>query len=153
MRKWIDIVEAALSADLLRKISPNTEQGRKNAETIERLQAEIDAEETRNLSSVPAHLRRFDADSDDWAEEMSWLDYELEQKKKKALERTRRQQRQQQDEWQAKLDGYTQAGRDEYESYLAKAKEFVSKKADKHTSAMEKQRRAIAVMAQRQLKK
>jgi len=139
MRKWIDIVEAALSADLLRKISPNTEQGRKNAETIKRLQAEIDCEETRNLSSVPAHLRRFDADSDDWAEEMSWLDYELEQKKKKALERTRRQQRQQQDEWQAKLDGYTQAGRDEYESYLAKAKEFVSKKADKHTSAMEKQ--------------
>ena len=82
MRKWIDIVEAALSADLLRKISPNTEQGRKNAETIERLQAEIEAEETRKFSSVPAHARRFDADSEDWAEEMRWLDYELEQKKK-----------------------------------------------------------------------
>lgn len=150
MRKWIDIVEAALSADLLRKISPYTEEGRKNAEAIQRLQAEIDAEE-KIPSSVPAHLRRHDTDTDEWQQELRWLEYDLQNKKQASLERRRAEHQKRQQLWQAKLDGYEQEGREQYNDYMAKVQNFVSKQADKRISALEKQRRTIAQMAKRQL--
>jgi len=150
MRKWIDIVEAALSADLLRKISPYTEEGRKNAEEIQRLQAEIDAEE-QIPSSVPAHLRRHDTDTDEWQQELRWLEYDLQNKKQASLERRRAEYQKRQQLWQAKLDGYEQEGREQYNDYMAKVQNFVSKQADKRISALEKQRRTIAQMAKRQL--
>ena len=71
MRHWIDIVEAALSAELLDKVSPYTERGQANAEKIERLQKQIDAEEQNSISNVPISLHHTDEkDEQAWRTDM-----------------------------------------------------------------------------------
>ena len=154
MRHWIDIVEAALSAELLDKVSPYTERGQANAEKIERLQKQIDAEEQNSISNVPISLQHTDEqDEQAWRTDMELLRMELEKKKQSALRALRAEQEKAQEIHQAKLDGYTQAGREEWEDYYDKVKKQVSTFADKHMSTTAKQGKAIAAMAKRQLKK
>ena len=154
MRHWIDIVEAALSAELLDKVSPFTARGQANADKIERLQKQIDAEEQNSISNVPVSLQHTDEqDEQAWRTDMELLKMELEKKKQSSLRLLRAQRQKAQELHQAKMDGYAQAGREEWEDYYDKVKQQVSKLADKHMSTTAKQGKAIAAMAKRQLKK
>ena len=154
MRHWIDIVEAALSAELLDKVSPFTARGQANADKIERLQNEIDAEEQNSISNVPVSLQHTDEqDEQAWRTDMELLKMELEKKKQSAMRLLRAQRQKAQELHQAKMDGYAQAGKAEWEDYYDKVKQQVSKLADKHMSTTAKQGKAIAAMAKRQLKK
>lgn len=151
MREWIDIVEEALSADLIARVSPCTQVGRENTKKMGELKAEIEAEE-QMPSSVPASYRFFGDDSEADDKEQRQLEYDLEKRKKDALERRWAEKQEKQRLQQAELDGYTQAGRDEYNDYMAKVKKFINKQAHKGMGAMAKQRKALAVMTSRQLK-
>ena len=151
MREWIDIVEEALSADLIARVSPCTQVGRENTKKMGELKAEIEAEE-QMPSSVPASYRLFGDDSEADDKKQRQLEYDLEKRKKDALERRWAEKQEKQRLQQAELDGYMQAGRDEYNDYMAKVKKFINKQAHKGMSAMEKQRKALAVMTSRQLK-
>jgi len=154
MRHWIDIVEAALSAELLDKVSPFTTRGRANAEKIEQLQNQIDAEEQNSITNVPISLQHTDEqDEEAWRTDMELLRMELEKKKQSASRALRAEQEKAQELHQAKIDGYAQAGKAEWEDYYDKVKQQVSKLADKHMSTTAKQGKAIAAMAKRQLKK
>ena len=154
MRHWIDIVEAALSAELLDKVSPFTERGQANAEKIERLQKQIDAEEQNSISNVPVSLQHTDEqDEQAWRTDMELLKMELDKKKQSAMRLLRAQRQKAQELHQAKMDGYAQAGKAEWEDYYDKVKQQVSTLADKHMSTTAKQGKAIAAMAKRQLKK
>ena len=154
MRHWIDIVEAALSAELLDKVSPFTARGQANADKIERLQKQIDAEEQNSISNVPVSLQHTDEqDEQAWRTDMELLKMELEKKKQSAMRLLRAQRQKAQEIHQAKMDGYAQAGKAEWEDYYDKVKQQVSTLADKHMSTTAKQSKAIAAMAKRQLKK
>lgn len=154
MRHWIDIVEAALSAELLDKVSPFTARGQANADKIERLQKQIDAEEQNSISKLPVSMQHTDEqDEQAWRTNMELLKMELEKKKQSALRLLRAQRQKAQELHQAKMDGYAQAGREEWEDYYDKVKQQVSKLAYKHMSTTAKQGKAIAAMAKRQLKK
>ena len=154
MRHWIDIVEAALSAELLDKVSPFTARGQANADKIERLQKQIDAEEQNSISNVPVSLQHTDEqDEQAWRTDMELLKMELDKKKQSAMRLLRAQRQKAQEIHQAKMDGYAQAGKAEWEDYYDKVKQQVSTLADKHMSTTAKQGKAIAAMAKRQLKK
>ena len=154
MRHWIDIVEAALSAELLDKVSPFTTRGRANAEKIEQLQNQIDAEEQNSISNAPVSSQHTDEqDEQAWRTNMELLKMELEKKKQTALRALRAEQEKAQELHQAKMDGYAQAGKAEWEDYYDKVKQQVSKLADKHMSSTVNQGKAISAMATRHLKK
>lgn len=157
LRYWMNIVEAAISAELLNKVSPYTDEGRKNSAYIAKLQREIEDEESGFMRGFGKHAEFGKFEPNTSAEQRERNEHYLMLDKLKKYERQHMSQRQnelnkQRQEQQAEIDGYKQAGSDEYKDYMGKVKKHISARADKKVSKLTQQRKAISVMAKRKLK-
>ena len=68
LRYWMNIVEAAISAELLNKVSPYTDEGRKNSAYIAKLQREIEDEESGFMRGFGKHAEFSTFGQDKYAE-------------------------------------------------------------------------------------
>lgn len=157
IRHWMNIVEAAISAALLQKVSAETEEGRRNAAYIARLQQQIEDEESGFMGGFGKYREFSKFETGDNAERWERNEHYLMLDKLKKYEQEHLAQRQHQlnkkrQKEQAEIRGYEQAGRDEYDDYMAKVKKHVANLASKQTSKLTQQRKAIDIMAKRKIK-
>jgi len=153
MRFWIDLVEAIASKSFIERISADTEENRKNSERIEQLKREIEAEEQNNMSLPSSVMRVPQFGTKEWDEHTMWLDYELEQHRKKAqkdLEAKKRIEKQEQD---ARIQGVRMAAQDAMADLIAKDRAIVSKLANKAMKAQHADGKRLRKQALRQVKK
>ena len=76
MRQWINLVEKAIkpaSAQLIARITADTEENRKHIENLERYEKEIEGEEQQSFA-IPSNVQRAPAyDTKEWEQHSMWL--------------------------------------------------------------------------------
>ena len=155
MRQWINLVEKAIkpaSAQLIARITADTEENRKHIEKLERYEKEIEDEEQQSFL-IPSDVQRAPAyGPKEWEQHAMWLQWELdnearEQELKKRAEALKAQQ-----EHEAKVQGIRLAAKDAMDDMIEQDREVVSKLAQQALKSQQKQSQRLRKQAMRQLK-
>jgi hypothetical protein len=139
LKHYINEVEADMRTQFLNAVSSKTHKGAVTADVLAQWQRDIETDENGFKGGLTA-------DDDNEMQLMRDKAEKLQQQRVLNNKRKIQQQRQ-----QAEISGYKQAGRDEYNDYMGKVKKHVAAMADKKTSKLAQQRKAIALMAKRSI--
>ena len=153
MRFWIDLVEAIASKSFIERISADTEENREHAKHIEQLKREIEAEEQLSSSVPPSVMRVPKLGTEEWDAHSAWLDYELEQHRKKAQQDLEAQKRIEKQEQDARIQGVQNAAQDAMADLIAKDRAIVSKLANQALKAQQADGKRVRKQALKQIKK
>lgn len=157
IRHWMNIVESVISGDLLDKISPFTERGKKNLEKINKIKTDIENEEIGLLRGFGKFGEFYDFNNHTNASNAERNEhYMLIDKLRKIRDEVDNERRKEiiknKQERFAELDGFKEAGADEYKKYMDAVKKQVAKTASKQASKLSKQRDALSIMAKTKLR-
>ena len=141
LKHYISEVEADKRTQFLNAVSSKTHKGAVTADVLAQWQRDIETDENGFKGSLTA-------DDDN---EMQLSRDKAEKLQQQRISNHKRSIKQQQQRQQAEISGYKQAGRYEYEDYMNKVKKQVAAMADKKTSKLAQQRKAIALMAKRSI--
>ena len=142
LKHYISEVEADKRTQFLNAVSSKAHKGAVTADVLAQWQRDIETDENGFKGSLTA-------DDDN---EMQLLRDKAEKLQQQRISNHKRSIKQQQKRQQAEISGYKQAGKDEYEDYMNKVKKQVAAIANKKTSKLAQQRKAIALMAKRSIK-
>lgn len=141
LKHYITEVEADKRTQFLNAVSSKTHKGAVTADVLAQWQRDIETDENGFKGGVTV-------DDDN---EMQLMRDKAEKLRQQRVLNNKRKIQQQQQRQQAEISGYEQAGRDEYNDYMGKVKKHVAAMADKKTSKLAQQRKAIALMAKRSI--
>ena len=156
MRQWINLVENAIkpaSAQLIARITADTEENRKHIENLKSYEKEIEDEEQQSFA-IPSDVQRAPAyGTKEWEQHSMWLDYEVDKKRReqelvKCVEAKKAELEQ-----AAKIQGIRLAAKDAMDDMIVKDREVVSKLAKQALGNTNKNKERIRKQAMRQLKK
>ena len=156
MRQWINLVEKAMkpaSAQLIARITADTEENRKHIEKLERYEKEIEDEEQQSFA-IPSDLQRAPAyGTEEWEQHSVWLDYEVDKKRREQELVKRAEAKKAELEQAAKIQGIRLAAKGAMDDMIEKDREVVSKLAKQALGNTNKNKERIRKQARRQLKK
>ena len=148
MREWITIIE-----QMYIPCRTSEKERQAHIDRIEKHTQEIEWEEARGDEIPPEARRAPEFGTKEWNDEMVWLDYELEKKKREQQLKLRKETIKAQREEDAKIQGIRLAAKDAMDDMIEQDRELVSKLAQQ---ALKNDRQRVQRMrrqASRQIKK
>ena len=148
MREWITIIE-----QMYIPCRTSEKERQAHIDRIEKHTQEIEWEEARGDEIPPEARRAPEFGTKEWNDEMVWLDYELEKKKREQQLKLRKETIKAQREEDAKIQGIRLAAKDAMDDMIEQDRKLVSKLAQQAIKSSEQSKQRVKKIAQRQLKK
>jgi len=158
MREWMDLVEQLLnerpaSAQLIHRVTADTDENRKHLELLAQYEKEIEGEETQSFA-IPDDVRRSpEVGSKEWETDRHLMNWELDKRRRKEQAQRQREAQKAQQEHEAKIQGIRLAAKDAMDDLIEKDREVVSKLAQQALKSANRNKQQVRKQAMRQLKK